>query len=226
MDAVDIDFDRLRDELGLAGMNRRAAAEPAFAAAWADHRRRAAQERATREIELTGYPLSLWNVAEDGRDHGPVTSIPVGPWYVVRAVGELVTVDRHWTDTGPRVCFKHECPHCPSERRRDGYFDAIATRTLPDQTEEPYRRIVSVPNAAVQFLESLDHPLRGAKVAFQRRAPRARTAVNVLEATSAWDLPPAIEIRKALIRLWNLPYWPVEKEDGSPVTLPFRRKQA
>ena len=196
MDAADVR--RLQAELGFGQFAKRMASDPELRAAWERLRdedpslRSVAQKGGAQPVESqpvggSPFPDRLWNVSREGRDH-PIVAIPVGSRLTLRAVGDLVVVSRHWMDTGPKICFGKHCPHCPSERRRDGYFDAIAVRVLRDQTRELYRCIASITNAAVQALgdgDDGDTPLRGMKIEFFRAKKQSRTLVNVVEATCA-----------------------------------------
>lgn len=223
MDAMDID--RLRAELGMAEFARRLAAEPTLRAAWEARKAARADDPATTS-SVHGLPPSVWNVSPTGRDH-PLVRVPVGRRHVIRAVGDLVVVLRHWSDAGGRICFGAKCPLCPSERRREGYIDAIAARTLRDQTTELYRCVAAIPEAAIDALDGFDGmPMRGMKLMLYRKGERARTTVEILEESAAVELPPAIDVTLPLQRVWNLPAWPTADEEEKPATLPFRRKQA
>ena len=101
-------------------------------------------------------------------------------------------------------------------------------RRKPDQTCEPYRAIVGVPEKGVLGIEDLvDGPIRGRKFEFFRRNLKAPTLVSQLEGDSPIELPNPIDVRKVLMRLWNLAEWPAEEKevsDADPNILKFRKQ--
>lgn len=219
MDAIDID--KLRGELGIAGFAKRLAEDAELRAAFELHRQRQDAAAPTQgEARLTPQ---LWRVSADGYGFA-VVSVPVGRPHRVRAVGDLVEVRRHWGNAGGALCFEANCKHCPSERRREGYFDGIFARKTAALEVELFRAIASVPAAALEMIEG--RPLRGMKLEFFRKTDKSRTQVAILEEECDYELPPAIDVRLPLARLWQLPYWPngVVEEDEPRTILKFRKQ--
>lgn len=217
------DFEKLRAELGLGGFVRWLDADPARRAAHNAHVKQI--DAAAKDAVERWLPASVWKVSRDGYGFD-IKSIEVGRPLVTRAIGELLVVKRHWnTGSSPALCFGERCMHCPSERRREAYFDAILKRIRRDQEVELYRAIVSVPNAAIADLE--ERPIRGMKIEFYRKTARARTRVAILEESCTQELPEAIDVRRPLTRLWQLPYWPDETPaEGEQSNILKFRKQA
>lgn len=212
---------RLREQLGFAKFADRLRSDPALKAAFEVMRAEAVEVERGHDEDCA--PVNVWRVATDGRGL-PIVRIPVGAKHVVRAVGELVTVTRHWLGDGNSlICFGKTCKVCPANGQRDGYFDAIFSRRVGYEGQlEWFRGIAAVPAAAVEAIEG--RVLRGLRLSFYRKAARAKTIVGVVEEACQFDLPPAIDVRTPLMRLWSLPSWPGEAEQADPNILKFRKQ--
>lgn len=164
---------------------------------------------------------------------------------LVRLLGPAVRVMTHWAAmpdghgkligrTHP--CLGAECLRCPDPDglREKGYVPAI--HNVADQAADSCRRmlgILELTEAALDALDELtaDEPARwrGLLLEIVRTGGASNGAVQVRlrDQAPTYDLPPAFDVRPALLHLWRIDEPPpLDERPSDDDTIPFDRRKA
>ena len=132
--------------------------------------------------------------------------------YVLRFLGDVVTVPLHWDGHGNVPCLGRECRHCPGATRRRGYVAAQVLQKAPDQW---ISIVFEITEGIAGKFDGIEPRGWIASVRRVRLGSGSQISLEWLEHVDN-DLPPVFDVRPILLRLWGL-------EDKSLAEAPERR---